>query len=169
VGPAAPLLVSRGEGVPCTREIPHSSQPKRVRRKGRAQSAPPMRKRSKLAKIRHPARCRSRTSSSSRSMQIDTWSLSDSAIPGPRGFPFFSGGCPLTPKFAGGKLAAPGPAASGQASRPGVSPQGRGGLKTLPAAPLRFRWGCPPAGLLQGDRGSMVREAGACSAGDCWL
>jgi len=50
---------------------------------------------------------------------------------------------------------------------PGWVTQGRGGCWPLPPRPLRFAGGCPRPGLLQGDRGSMLRKAGACSAGDC--
>ena len=74
--------------------------------------------------------------------------------------------CPLTPKFAGGKLAAPRPAVS-KGNSPGWSLKAR--RSTYPPSPPRppYSLDCSIVGLPQGDRGSMVSEAGACSAGDC--
>jgi hypothetical protein len=84
-------------------------------------------------------RGRSRTYVSSRSMQIDTWFLHSALFL-------------LTPKFAGGKLAALGPAAARTSFPPGCH-SGRGGSRRKPPRPLRSL-GCQSVGLRQGDRGS---------------
>jgi hypothetical protein len=83
---------------------------------------------------------RSRTYVSSRSMQIDTSFFRRFRGPWPPAvFPFLWCLFPLTPNVAGGKLAAPGPAASKAKARLGVTPR-RGGRPTPCRRALLIRW-----------------------------
>ena len=95
-----------------------------------------------------PSSCRgrSRTYSSSRSMQIYTWFLKRFRDR------FFSDPCPLTPRFAGGKLAALGPAASCQAFSLSVIPRGAAIPDSRRAPSLSLRL-LDPVGLRQGAAG----------------
>jgi len=145
VGPADPSSF-QGTREP---EIPQSPQSKRARRKGAAPDIRPsyMRGGSKPA-LRPPSSCRgrSRTYSSSRSMQIYTWFLKRFRDR------FFSDPCPLTPRFAGGKLAALGPAASCQAFSLSVIPRGAAIPDSRRAPSLSLRL-LDPVGLRQGAAG----------------
>jgi len=117
-----------------------------------------------------PGRGRSRTYVSSRSMDIDTWSFGRFRSLARAVFPFSL--VPVVPIDAEvRRWETRGTQACGfEGKLAWVVTQGAA-VDLPPPSPPRppYSLDCSIVGLPQGDRGSMVSEAGACSAEDCCL